>query len=237
MKFKKLASAKLIIGLLAFGLAGCSITPDTISTENVGELVEFDQVIGTEAVDSGKIARWGGEIVSVDNLKDYSEIEILHYPTNHYGKPMNSKNSEGRFKVKVKGFVDPLVFEKGRLITVVGELSEPKSDLIGEQEYLYPVVAAEGYHMWKKVQEVEVSPFYFNRFGLGWGSHYFTHYRHPPLHLRGLYSDTRRITLKDTRSGQFITSSRSDRLADNTRSTGQRSTEVQSKIDSIKNNR
>lgn len=235
MTNKLVNTAKLLASLLALSLAGCSITPDTISTENIGQLVPFEEVLGNQKVETGKIARWGGEIVSVNNLKDYSEIEILHLPTNHYGKPMSSKNSEGRFKVKVKGFVDPLVFEKGRLITVVGEVSEPVSDLIGEQAYLYPVVAAEGYHMWKKVQEVETTPFYFNRFGLGWGSHYFTHYRHPPLFLRSMYADNRRITLKDDRSGQFTTTSSRDRASNS--NSGQHTERVQKRIDNTSDTR
>jgi len=40
--------------------------------------------------------------------------------------------------VQVAGFIDPLVFEKGRLITFLGELGEPLEGIIGEQTYVLP---------------------------------------------------------------------------------------------------
>lgn len=171
---------------LALIAAGCANVPEQIEVANDTNLVSFESVLNSEGTSQGATARWGGEIITVENKKDYSEIEILHYPSNNYGKPHSTQNSKGRFKVRVAEFIDPLVFEKGRLITFLGEIGAPAEGLIGEQIYVYPVLVATGYHMWKDTEEYEVSGFYYSPlspywgFGLGhryWGSYGFYHDR------------------------------------------------------------
>lgn len=160
---------KLLAGVLAFSLVtGCVNVPNEIDVAENTNLVPFDKVnasivnVGpsTDASlttdNSGQKARWGGKIVSVVNKKDVSEIEVVFFPENSYGKPKTGMPSSGRFKAVVEGFVDPLVFEQGRLITVVGEVGQSQSGIIGEQDYLYPTLNAMGYYMWKESTNINV---------------------------------------------------------------------------------
>jgi outer membrane lipoprotein len=171
---------------LALIAAGCANVPEQIEVANETNLASFESVVNGDGTSQGATARWGGEIINVENKKDYSEIEVLHYPSNNYGKPRSTQNSKGRFKVRVAEFIDPLVFEKGRLITFLGEIGAPADGIIGEQIYVYPVLVATGYHMWTDTEEYEVSGFYYSPlspywgFGLGhryWGSYGFYHDR------------------------------------------------------------
>ncbi|MFC4699768.1 Slp family lipoprotein [Glaciecola siphonariae] len=160
-------------------LSACSMVPEPIQIADNTPLMSFDKVINSDDALSaqGEKARWGGRIVSVQNKKDVSEIEVIYFPEGHNGKPKTDQQSEGRFKAIVPGFVDPLVFEKDRLITIVGNVSAPEVGIIGEQNYTYPTLNAAGYHMWKQSTDIEVrnvgyqpffyaSPFY-NR---GWSA-------------------------------------------------------------------
>jgi len=177
---------KLLVGLLVISaVTGCAIVPNEIDVAKNTNLVPFEKVSNNtvsvgpntaapmSASSKGKKARWGGKIVSVENKKDVSEIEVVFFPENSYGKPRTSMASAGRFKAVVDGFVDPLVFEQGRLITVVGEVGDGQSGIIGEQDYTYPTLNAMGYYMWKESSDVrvELDTFGFSSFGFRSGFH------------------------------------------------------------------
>ena len=147
-------------------ISGCTMVPEQIDVAENQNLVSFETLSKDKSNNSvkGEKARWGGKIVSVTNKKDVSEIEIIYFPENRFGKPITGDESSGRFKAVVDGFIDPIVFEQGRLITVVGEVGDMQMDIIGEQEYQYPTLSAQGYYMWKESRAAEAyafSPFFF----------------------------------------------------------------------------
>jgi outer membrane lipoprotein len=160
---------KTSVAALTLLVGGCAIVPDQIKVSDNENLIPFESIISGNETGQGAKARWGGEIVNVENKEEYSEVEILQYPSNPYGKPRTNLDSAGRFKVQVAGFIDPLVFEKGRLITFLGELGEPSEGIIGEQTYIYPVLLASGYYMWKETEEYRMSGFYYSDLSPYWG--------------------------------------------------------------------
>lgn len=166
---------KLLVTMFASILliGGCTAVPSPIDVDEKEILTPFE-VLATNKDDAsyiGSKARWGGKIVKVENKQDVSEIEVVFFPENSFGKPRTGQASAGRFKAVVEGFVDPIVFEKNRLITVVGEVSEVQSGLIGDQTYQYPTLNALGYHMWKETTEVDVDAYMFSPFGFHAGYH------------------------------------------------------------------
>ncbi len=166
----------ILVGILV--LAACNIVPNQIAVEENTNLVNYKSIDKTQVSPSqvGELARWGGKIVSVENKKDVSEIEVVFFPESRSGKPRVGDESLGRFKAVVKGFVDPLVFEEGRLVTVVGSVGELTEGVIGEQTYKYPTLDAKGYYMWRKTTDLEVESVGFSPFL------YSQHYR------RGFFS-------------------------------------------------
>lgn len=202
MKFAK-NSKTMLTAFAVVLLSACTVVPDPIDVADNTNLVSFEEAsasivsVGPIAsgqplvLASGQKARWGGKIVSVVNKQDVSEIEVVFFPENSFGKPITSMPSAGRFKAVVDGFVDPLVFEPGRLITVVGELTDSQVGVIGEQEYTYPTINAKGYYMWKETTDVnvEIDTFAFSPFGYRAGFHrnFFNPWYDPWLrnHQRG----------------------------------------------------
>jgi outer membrane lipoprotein len=179
--FKNVKQLAMLVMLTS--LSACTIVPEQIDVAQETKLIPFDLVnasaisVGPSLDDEqqsqassslvGGKARWGGKIVSVVNKKDVSEVEVVFFPENRFGKPLTSMASSGRFKAIVEGFVDPLVFEQSRLITVVGMVSDSQKGIIGEQEYLYPTLNAKGYYLWKESTDVrvEIDSFAFSPFG------------------------------------------------------------------------
>ena len=158
--------------LSVIALTACTSVPEQIAVGENTKLIPYD-IVNKETVQSellGEKARWGGKIVKVENKQSLSEIEVVFFPESNSGKPRLGEESPGRFKALVEGFVDPLVFEEGRLITVVGNVGDLQAGIIGEQNYAYPTINAEGYYMWRKSKEIEVEQIGFTPFL--YGRHY-----------------------------------------------------------------
>ncbi len=137
------------IGFIAF-LSGCAIVPENIQIADENQLVTYEQVLATGDGALTKPARWGGLIANVENLESGSVVEVVSFPLNHYGKPSVGGESVGRFKVKMSDFLDPIVFESGRVITFTGVVDKPLEGVIGEQNYVYPTLQGNSFHLWRK---------------------------------------------------------------------------------------
>lgn len=159
---------RLILVVMIFALSACATVPEQIQVEEGQQLIPFSILADNPKDEAllGKPARWAGKIVGVQNKEKVSEIEVVAFPASENGRPLVGEESRGRFKAVVEGFVDPLVFEAERLITIVGDIAPAQSGIIGEQAYLYPTIDAAGYFMWKDTSDIELrnigySPFYF----------------------------------------------------------------------------
>ncbi|MFC3094971.1 Slp family lipoprotein [Alteromonas sediminis] len=149
--------------------SGCAIVPENIKVADETALVSYEQVVSTGDTALTKPARWGGIIAGVENKQGSSEVEVVHFPLNGYGKPAVANESAGRFKVKMKGFLDPVVFEQGRTITFTGTVEAPTKGMIGEQDYVFPTLQGNSYHLWKKETVYDVSSIHYN-YSSGWYS-------------------------------------------------------------------
>jgi outer membrane lipoprotein len=134
-------------------------------------LLDLDSFIGTEV-------RWGGEITRVENRAEQTWIEIVRRELHDNGKPESSGKSDGRFIASFAGFVDPVVYEVGHRLTVVGTIDDKIKRPIGDFDYTFPIVSVEGSYLWKTASEAAV-PYYP---GPWW--YYDVHYYHPGYYPR-----------------------------------------------------
>lgn len=149
---------RLLIASFVLIFSGCAVVPENIQVANEDQLVSYEQVVSVATEKSlNKPARWGGLIANVDNQKQGSVVEVVSFPLNNYGKPNIATESAGRFKVKMGDFLDPVVFENGRVITFTGKVAEPSEGVIGEQAYVYPTLDGESFHLWRKETQYDVS--------------------------------------------------------------------------------
>lgn len=109
--------------------------------------------------------RWGGTIVSVTNKAEFTELELVARPLDDSGRPRPVDRSLGRFLARVPGFLDPAVYERGRLLTVVGVVSGVQERSVGEYPYRFPVVAVDGHHLWPKRTPVSERPYPYDPYG------------------------------------------------------------------------
>lgn len=174
MKFKALCVVAVMY------LSGCAVIPEAIQVQDEAQLINYQQASASPDTTKDKTARWGGVIAHVENLPEATMLEMVHYPLRAYGKPVVSDESIGRFRVYVDGFLDPMVYEKGRSITVTGKVVGIEEGLVGEHKYMFPTIKADGYHLWRNVQQIDVTSLhvwpYYRHYGYGWP--YGGFYRH-----------------------------------------------------------
>ncbi|MBS0381613.1 MAG: Slp family lipoprotein [Proteobacteria bacterium] len=91
---------------------------------------------------------WGGSVIAVHNLADRSEIEILAYPLDSSQRPRLNQPTTGRFIAIVQGFVEPMDYPPGSLVTLRGALAGSRSGEVGQAGYNFALVHSESMHRW-----------------------------------------------------------------------------------------
>lgn len=145
---------RLLVSFLALAvLAGCApvIPQNIIST--VDKNLAFSDIIKNPGAHAGKTILLGGEIIAVENLETTTVIEVLHEAINRRGKPVGADTSEGRFLAVFKGFKDPAVYSKGKLLTMAGVVRGTETRKVGKTDYRYPVIEETGHYLWQQGHE------------------------------------------------------------------------------------
>ena len=93
---------------------------------------------------------WGGEILEITNLKSTTEITILGYPLDKHEQPSYNKTSTGRFIAVYSGFLEPIDYRKGRLVSVSGELTEIRNGNVASAAYEFPVLTINELNLHKR---------------------------------------------------------------------------------------
>ncbi len=159
-------------------LFGCSSIPKDLNV-----LVDQDKDIAKVQKDIdgnvGVNVRWGGVIAKTQNKEDDTWIEIVDKKLDFKARPFNNDESNGRFLVRIKGFVDPLIFAKNREITIVGQITGMSKGKIGEHPYQFTVVKATARHLWPKRKNKNRANYYPISY---WGPFYYAPYPYPYIH-------------------------------------------------------
>jgi outer membrane lipoprotein len=89
---------------------------------------------------TGSQVIWGGEVIGVTNMQNHTEIRVLAYPLDSSQRPRLKKHAEGRFAAIIPGFLDPMNYPKGALVTMRGEIGGTVTGSVGEATYVYPAL-------------------------------------------------------------------------------------------------
>lgn len=90
----------------------------------------------------------GGRVVSVHNLENQTEIEILGYPLDSSQRPRMDQSPYGRFIAIVPGFVEPMNYPGGSLVTLRGTVLGSRQGDVGNASYDFPLVRSLEMHRW-----------------------------------------------------------------------------------------
>jgi outer membrane lipoprotein len=165
-----------MLGLFLF--SGCaSKVPKVIATPPASE-IRVDEVQQQHQRFTNTEVRWGGDIISVENLSQETVIEVLSHPLDDEGKPKNDSRSIGRFLARIEGYLEAEEFPKNRQITITGTITEVVKKPVGEYPYPYPVIEVEAYYLWPE-QKVYNHPYYYDPF---YDPFYYPYWRRYPYY-------------------------------------------------------
>ncbi|MDN5869237.1 MAG: Slp family lipoprotein [Nitrococcus sp.] len=133
-------------------LSGCATAPVPIPAPPVGN-PPLAQVHANPSDYRGLTVRWGGTIIKVENQEQETVLLIMGRPLDDEGRPLVDAASPGRFMAKINGFLDPVLYSPGRLMTVAGTVVGSESRKIGSYSYRYPAIAAKDYYLWPKSRQ------------------------------------------------------------------------------------
>lgn len=154
-------------GLLgALALAACAPAPIYKSTSATVAVPASQVAQSPERYVNGDVI-WGGRIVAVQNLANSSEVELLAYPLDSSQRPKANDTGSGRFIAVMPGYVEPLDYPAGALMTVHGKLTGTRAGTVGEAPYVFPLVGVQQSHVWTADEMRSRKPNF--SFGLGVG--------------------------------------------------------------------
>ena len=154
----------LIVMGVALLLAACSPVLNRELMRQGLRDVPFGQLTQEPDAYKGKLFILGGMIVNTRLTETGSQIEALYMPVDSYGYLNEGEHGEGRFLAfypKSKGLLDPVVYKKGREITLAGEFLETRKGKIDEMEYVYPVFEIRAVYLWDEYRGYYSAPYYY----------------------------------------------------------------------------
>jgi outer membrane lipoprotein len=132
--------------------------------------LQFNQLIKNTDAYLNNMFIFGGIIAETKITIKGTELEVVQSPLDRTGNIADRDVSEGRFIITTTKYLDPLIYRKGRDITVAGLLTGSKKGLIGEIEYTYPVFEAREIYLFKEEKSFPYpypywyDPFYYPPF-------------------------------------------------------------------------
>lgn len=138
-----------------FALAACSSLPSELHANSESVMTDYL----TFAQSKGQVVddvRLGGVIAKTENQKKRTRIEIVNLPIDSSGRPDINQEPQGRFVAYFDGYLEPIAFSQGRLITVVGQAIGQEQGQVGEHPYLFPALDGDGYRLWKIEERVRM---------------------------------------------------------------------------------
>jgi outer membrane lipoprotein len=149
----------IFVVLLLGIVSGCASSPisQTYRHEAQGNFT-IGQVRQNPYNYIGVTVIWGGQIIATNNTAEGTEVVVLAMPLDSDDYPVLGAGSEGRFIAQIPGFLDPEIYQRGKLITLAGQITGTAVRPLGQVQYAYPVIGAKQYYLW--TEERNYSPYH-----------------------------------------------------------------------------
>ena len=144
--------------LMPFFVMSCSVISQQIRKESMAP-VNFKILLQETNKYMGNTVILGGYILETQNLADRSSIKVLQAPLGFGETPKSRDDSEGRFIILHKGFLDPEIYSKNRKVTVAGKIIGKAVEKVDQSDQSYLKIESREIHLWPKEQNYPM-PYY-----------------------------------------------------------------------------
>ncbi len=158
-------AVQLIVVFVVFFVLGCASGISKQTRSQVTFSDSFKVLQADPDKYAGETVLLGGKILETLATSDSSEITVLEMSLSQQGQPVDGAKSEGRYLVRSNQFLDPAIYKKDTLLTVVGKISGKEDRKIGDFDYIYPIVEEIEIKLWPP--EYRAAPRFHFGFGIG----------------------------------------------------------------------
>lgn len=143
----------ILIGVLTVLITSCA---PVLKGDYIKEAIHglpVSEIKETPSFYRGRLFLLGGIIVETRLTGEGTQIEAVYVPVDSMGYLKEIKKDSGRFLALYpgeEGFLDPLIYRRGREITVAGEFIELKKGRIDGMEYTYPFFKIRDIYLWEE---------------------------------------------------------------------------------------
>jgi len=128
-----------MVAITVLILSGCSVISSEVRRDVTRDVTVMAVQSNPDMYRAKKVI-WGGSIISLKNLKEFTVIQVLQHPLDVRDRVKTRKESSGRFLVVVPGYRDSEIYKKEKEIIVAGTLDGVRVEKINEMDYAYPVL-------------------------------------------------------------------------------------------------
>ncbi len=144
--------------LVLFFITSCSVISQQIRKESIVP-VNFNILVQETDKYLGKTVILAGYILEMQNLPDRSSVKILQVPLGLGEAPKPKDDSEGRFIILHKGFLDPEIYSKDRKVTVAGIIIGTEIEKVDHFAKTYLKIESREIYLWPE-EEDYLRPYY-----------------------------------------------------------------------------
>lgn len=174
-----LARTPLSIVALLITLTGCASTQEAgDGSDAQTTALTFLQVKAVPDSFKGQPVVFGGIVLTARRLKDGTRIEILQLPLDRSMRPgYDLTQSQGRFIVLQREFLDPATLPQGTNVTVTGEVTGSITLPLDETDYIYPVIDIKRLQVWTRSEDAAPRIRPYMGPGPTWGPYWSPYWR------------------------------------------------------------
>lgn len=147
-------------------MASCAPVISKQVRDQVKPGVTFSAVFRDPEGYKGQMMVLSGVIVSAENTKEGTLLQIVQRPAGFRGQPKDVDTTEGRFLALDSQYLDTYVYTKDREVTVAGEVQGKRTLPLDKTEYTYPLIQVKELYLWPVIEYRNYSPYPY-------------YYRHP----------------------------------------------------------
>ena len=156
-----MAKKVILAVILSFILSGCTSVLSSRVVQEADDKVTFTDLQKKPDRYRGTVVILGGQILDTVVKESETRVQVLQLPLGAQQRPDNTASSQGRFIVIFKRFADPLVYEKGRKITMAGVVQGGQVIMLNDRPHNVPVLLERETYLWK------TEDYYYPAYGPG----------------------------------------------------------------------
>jgi outer membrane lipoprotein len=143
-RYRPLAATALAV------FAGCTAYPISKQYREEAQMnVTVPMVRENPSAYKGAVVIWGGFVLNDVNDSSGSTLTILETPLDYQYYPKSRSLSRGRFIAVTKQFLDPVIFTKGKRVTMAATVEGVETRKLGKGTYEYPIVNIQQLRYWQ----------------------------------------------------------------------------------------